>query len=184
MPAPSRRRQRAWLFVHAVLRPIPGRTGVRLRRIGYRPFFARLGRSVVIADGVQIRAPWGVELDDQVAINFGASLDGQGGLKCGRRAMIGPYALLHTTEHGQPVVGDNHQYRFGAVAVGAWTVITAHVVVTAGVTIGDAALVGAGAVVTHDVASGEVVGGVPARTIAVGTTSPAALDDQAGASRS
>lgn len=172
------------MIVHAVLRPIPGRTGSRLRRLAYRPFFARLGRSVVIADGVQIRAPWGVELDDQVAINFGASLDGQGGLKCGYRAMVGPYALLHTTEHAQPVVGDNYRYRFGPVSVGAWAVVTAHVVVTAGVTIGDAALVGAGAVVTHDVASGEVVGGVPARTIALSPALPVGLDDQAGVGNS
>ena len=68
----------------------------------YRPFFARLGTSVAIAEGVQIRAPWGIRLDEQVAVNFYASLDGQGGLTCGQRALIGPYAMLHTTEHLPP----------------------------------------------------------------------------------
>ena len=153
---------------------------MRLRRLCYRPFFAKLGRSVGIADGVQIRAPWGIELEDQVAINFGASLDGLGGLRCGQRVLIGPYALLHTTEHVQPIVGDNYRYRFGPVVVGAWAVVTAHVVVTAGVTIGEAALIGAGAVVTHDVESGAVVAGVPARSIAVGAARPAHLQDRAG----
>jgi maltose O-acetyltransferase len=151
-----------------------------LRRVCYRPFFAKLGRSVAIADGVQIRAPWGIELDDQVAINFGVSLDGQGGLSCGRRALIGPYALLHTTEHLPPSAGDNYRYRFGSVAVGAWSVITAHVVVTAGVTIGEAALVGAGAVVTRNVAGGEIVAGIPARPIVVEAVRTTSVENQTG----
>jgi maltose O-acetyltransferase len=148
-----------------MLRPVPAGLGIRLRRICYRPFFAGLGRSVRIAEGVQIRAPWGITLKDEVAVNFGASLDGQGRLTCEERALIGPYAVLHTTEHVRPKPGDNYRYRFEPVTVGAWAVVTAHVVVTAGTSIGSAALVGAGAVVTHDVAGGEVVGGVPARTI-------------------
>ena len=53
------------------------------------------------------------------------------------------------------------------MTVGAWAVIAAHVIVTAGTTIGEAALVGAGAVVTHDVGECEVVAGVPARAILV-----------------
>jgi acetyltransferase-like isoleucine patch superfamily enzyme len=131
----------------------------------YRPFFAWLGSSVAIAEGVQIRAPWGIRLEAQAAVNFYASLDGQGGLTCGHRALIGPYTMLHTTEHLRPTVGDNYRYRFEPVNVGAWAVIAAHVVVTAGTRIGEAALVGAGAVVTHDVEDCEIVAGVPARAI-------------------
>jgi acetyltransferase-like isoleucine patch superfamily enzyme len=162
-----------------MLRPLPARLGIRLRRICYRPFFAGLGHSVRIAEGVQIRAPWGITLKDDVAVNFGASLDGQGGLTCEERALIGPYAVLHTTEHLRPKPGDNYRYRFEPVTVGAWAVVTAHVVVTAGTTIGSAALVGAGAVVTHDVAGGEVVAGVPARTIIRSSDEPSSSQDQA-----
>lgn len=184
LPAPSSRYRRVWPVIHAALRPLPGRWAIRLRRLCYRPFFAELGHSVVIAHGVEVRAPWGIALADEVAINFGASLDGQGGLRCGRRVLIGPYAVLHTTEHLQPLVGDNYRYRFGPVAVGAWSVITAHVVVTAGVTIGEAALVGAGAVVTRDVGDGEIVAGIPARPIVAGTLPTASAENQAGVGQS
>ena len=142
---------------------------MRLRRVCYRPFFAELGSRVAIAEGVHIRAPWGIRLAEQVGINVYASLDGLGGLSCGRRVLIGPYSMLHTTEHVQPAPGDNYHYCFEPVVIGAWTVITGHVVVTAGVTIGEAALVGAGAVVTRHVEDRAVVGGVPARALSVGT---------------
>jgi hypothetical protein len=83
LTGPSRRRQQQWGVVQALLRYLPGALGIRLRRICYRPFFAELGAGVTIGEGVQIRAPWGIRLGEQVSINFYASLDGFGGLSCG-----------------------------------------------------------------------------------------------------
>jgi maltose O-acetyltransferase len=136
-----------------------------LRRVCYRPFFAELGSSVAIEEGVRIRAPWGIRLGEEVGINFSASLDGLGGITCGRRVLIGPYSMLHSVEHDPPARGSNYGHRFEPITVGAWTVITAHVVVTAGTTIGEAALVGAGAIVTRDVPDDGVVAGAPAGPI-------------------
>ena len=61
-----------------------------------------------------------------------------------------------------------------------WTVVPTHVkrgsslgsgaVILCGVTIGEGALVGAGAVVTHDVSDGATVAGVPARVVAAVAT--------------
>jgi acetyltransferase-like isoleucine patch superfamily enzyme len=112
LTGPSRRRQQQWGVVQALLRYLPGALGIRLRRICYRPFFAELGAGVTIGEGVQIRAPWGIRLGEQVSINFYASLDGLGGLSCGRRVLIGPYSMLHTTEHVHVGPGDNYRYGF------------------------------------------------------------------------
>lgn len=53
----------------------------------------------------------------------------------------------------------------GSVVVGNDVWIGTRAIILSGVTIGDGAIVGAGAVVTHDVPPYAVVGGVPAKTI-------------------
>ena len=52
-----------------------------------------------------------------------------------------------------------------SIVVGDDVWIGAHAAILAGVTIGNGAVVGAGAVVTHDVAPYTVVAGIPARVI-------------------
>lgn len=93
---------------------------------------------------------------------------GQGGLTIGHNVLIGPNVVISTGNHdyektelsaieqefyGKPIrIGDN-----------VW--IGANAVVLGGVSIGDHAVVAAGAVVTDDVPPYTVVGGVPAKKI-------------------
>ncbi len=58
--------------------------------------------------------------------------------------------------------------RFGRITIGSRVYIGAEAILLPGVTIGDRAIVAAGAVVAKDVPPGTIVGGVPARVI--GTT--------------
>jgi len=58
--------------------------------------------------------------------------------------------------------------RFGRITIGSRVYIGANVMLLPGVTIGDRAIVAAGAIVSKDVPPGTIVGGVPARVI--GTT--------------
>lgn len=105
------------------------------------------------------------------------------GLLCSEvptRAWIGPGFLL---VHGYGVVinarariGSNatlfHQVTIGASArgvpaIGDRVVVAAHAIVLGPVVVGDDAVVGAGSVLTSDVAANSVVAGNPARIIAV-----------------
>lgn len=83
----------------------------------------------------------------------------------GRRCSIGaarhPTAMLSTHPAGFP-----DGFEVGPLTrIGNDVWIGDHAVVMAGLTIGDGAIIGAGAVVTRDVAAYDIVGGVPARVI-------------------
>ena len=93
--------------------------------------------------------------------NYGLRLECYQSIRIGFDAAIGPEVMIRDSDnHGvdgkpatAPVVIGNH----------VW--IGARAVILKGVTIGDGAVIAAGAVVQRDVPAGALVGGVPARVI-------------------
>ena len=104
-----------------------------------------------------------VSIDSGTVIDQGCRLSTTGGLVIGRRVYISPGVWLITgsrdlddpqfSSHFKPIVIDDY----------AW--IGARATILSGVTIGEGAVVMAGAVVSRDVAAYTIVGGVPARPI-------------------
>jgi len=96
-------------------------------------------------------------------INRNCRLDGRGGLTIGSDTSISPECCLLSLTH------EVHDPAFGAVAkptsIGDHVWIGARALILPGVTIGDGAVVGAGAVVTRDVPPSAIVAGNPARRI-------------------
>lgn len=103
-------------------------------------------------------------LGKNVFINFGCSFMDRGGITIEDNALIGPNVQLITENHAMEP--ELRRYVYGKPIVikkNAW--LGAGATVLPGVTIGENAVVAAGAVVTSDVPDNAVVGGVPAKMI-------------------
>jgi len=154
--------------VGGLLRSLPGFTALVVRGWFYRRMFKKLGASALFYPGVRISHSYGIRAGDFLAINSGAILDGRGGLTLGDHVMIGPYAVIVTSDHDHqqtesPMMQLDHVMR--PVTIGSDVWIGAQAVISAGVSIGNGAVVAAGAVVTSDVADWAMVGGVPAKVM-------------------
>jgi len=106
-----------------------------------------------------------LHLRQHVFVGRGTLFDISGELTIGEDTMLAPGCFVTDHNHGiapgvpmwrQPVV-------HAPVRIGADCWLGVRVTVLPGVTIGDGAVVAAGAVVTQDVAPGSIVAGVPAR---------------------
>lgn len=89
-------------------------------------------------------------------------------LEIGRDTIIGAYSYLITGNHStsrRDIPYRDQGYDGAPIRIGSNVWLGCHVVVLPGVTIGDGAIVGAGAVVTRDIPAGETWGGVPARPL-------------------
>ncbi len=116
----------------------------------FPPFFTDFGKNI--------------HLGENVFINAGCKFQDQGGIYIGNNVLIGHNVVLATLNH------DENPSKRGnlipsPIKIGNDVWIGSNATVLAGVSIGDGAIIAAGAVVTKDVESNTVVAGVPARYI-------------------
>lgn len=111
--------------------------------------YVEIGRGVVIGDNCKIEAyafiPPGVTIEDDV--------------------FVGPHACFTNDRHPSAV----GEWEITPTMVKRGASIGANATIICGITIGEKALVGAGAVVTKDVPPGATVVGIPARLISKST---------------
>ena len=105
-----------------------------------------------------------IHIGQRVFINSGCKMQDQGGIYIGDDVLIGHNACLLTLNHEMDPENraDMHPKPIH-IEDKAW--LGSNVTVLPGVTIGEGAIVAAGAVVTKDVDSNTIVGGVPAKII-------------------
>lgn len=105
-----------------------------------------------------------IHIGKNVFINSCCQFQDQGGIFIGDNCLIGPGTIMATLNHGfEPENRQNMTHAPIVIGKGVWT--GAHVTILPGVTIGDNAIIAAGAVVTKDVPADMIVGGVPAHII-------------------
>ena len=142
----------------------------------------RLGRNAFIYPGVvlETQGEGRIEIGDDVVLSRGVHIVAFERVRLGDGVMVGEYASLRDANHrtdGGTVRDGGH--RHAPIEVGRQVWIGRGAAVLQGVTLGERCVVAANAVVTRDVAAGEVVGGVPAialRTSAAAPWRPAAAD--------
>ena len=116
----------------------------------FPPFTADFGRNI--------------HLGERVFINSGCRFQDQGGVTIGDDSLIGHNAVLATLDHD--VHPDRRADMHPApIVIGRKVWIGANATILKGVTIGDGAIVAAGAVVTKDVPADSIVVGAPARVV-------------------
>ena len=159
----------------------------RMRRVAWRALARRFGHGVRIGRGALAKHIETFEIGDGVFIGEQSFLQGRFDGRCviGDHVWLGPHSYLDARElvleeyvgwgPGAKVLGSKHtglpidvpiiqtDLRIVPVRVCAWADIGVNAVLLPGVTVGKGAIVGAGAVVTKDVAEFSIVVGVPAR---------------------
>ena len=105
-----------------------------------------------------------IHIGKNVFINMGCKFQDQGGIFIGDWALIGHNVVLATLNHAASPK-DRGSMIPAPIRIGKNVWVGANAVILPGVTIGDGAIVAAGAVVNRDVPENTVVGGVPAKVI-------------------
>ena len=124
----------------------------------------RFGRQSSVQLDCKFLNPRNVSIGERNVINFGCLLDGRRfGITTGSDVSIGPEASILTLGHDpqSPSFAD----RGGDVTIGDRVWIGYRAIILPGITIGEGAVVGAGAIVTKDVRPYTIVAGNPAREV-------------------
>lgn len=128
-----------------------------------RCFGAKVGFGVHVYPGVNIWAPWNLDLADECVVGNGATLYSQGKIFIGRRAVISQGTHLVTGTHDYTKLGFPLFTKPIYIGDKAW--IATEAFVHPGVTIGEGCIIGARSVVAKDMPPWMVCAGHPCRPL-------------------
>ncbi len=133
------------------------------RRFVFRCAGIKIGKGSTIHVGARFYYPKNITIGQGTIIGDHVTLDGRAPLHIGNHVDIASEAMIFNSQH------DIHNPLFEAieapVTIQDYVFIGPRVIILPGVTLHKGAVVAAGAVVTKDVESGTIVGGVPAKPI-------------------
>ena len=142
---------------------LPGLRLIRVRNWILRRFGAAVNGWSLIYPSAKIFAPWNLEMGLGGCIGPDVELYNKDKIVLGDQVTISQGAYLCTAGHD--ITSKTMALTTAPIIIGNLAWIGAKAIVLPGVTIGEGAVVGAGAVVTKDVEPWTVVGGNPARVV-------------------
>lgn len=128
-----------------------------------RAFGAKIGRGCRVQGGAEIWQPWNLALGDHCWIDGGAKLYTVDKISFGSNCVVSAGAFVCTAQHD--VTSPIFELTTAPIVIGDCAWIASYSIILPGVTLGEGAVVAAGAVVTKDVEPWTVVGGNPAKFI-------------------
>ena len=134
-----------------------------IRRFFYRLAGMKIGRGSAIHMQLRLYDPRHIVIGKDTIIGEGAVLDGRDKLSIGNHVDIASGVMIYNSEHD--VQSPDFHAVTAQVMIEDYVFIGPRAIILPGVKIGKGAVVGAGAVVTKDVESFAIVGGVPAKVI-------------------
>lgn len=150
------------------VRMIKGKKGIAIRYIFLKSLCKECGDNVGVREGVYIYNPQKLSLGNNVSINPMCYLDALGEIKIGNDVSIAHGVTIMSTSHNYedlecPIKDQGCKTKNVIIENNVW--IGAKATILYGIKIGQGSIIGANAVVTKDVESGNIVGGVPAKFI-------------------
>lgn len=132
------------IFARLTGKPINDTLGI------FPPFYTDCGKNITVGN--------------HVFFNSGCNFQDQGGITIDDGVLIGHNVVLATLNHCM-ISEQRANLEPAPIHIGKNVWIGANAIVLPGVTIGDGAVIAAGAIVTKDVPANTIVGGVPAKKI-------------------
>lgn len=134
-----------------------------LRNFIWRLVGLKLGQRSTLHTGVRVFDPRGIAIGQGSIIGYRTFIDGRDQVKIGSHTDIASEVMIYSSEHD--LSSAEFSPRSLPVTIGDYVFIGPRAIILPGVSVGDGAVVAAGAVVTKDVAPFTIVGGVPAKLI-------------------
>jgi len=156
-------------YINTVLRNIPGRLGLELRRSIITKYFASCGEQVEIYEGVRYRGVRHLHVGSHVMIGIDNFIQASGEITIGNHVMIGPGVKIWSINHNyddisKPIAEQGFDYDPVTIGDGVW--IGADSFILPGVTIPEGCVISARSLVhKKNYPPYSLLGGMPCRVI-------------------
>lgn len=147
--------------------------GFRFRRMLAPYIFKSVGKNFKCFHFVEWSYGYNMSIGDDVVIHRHVLLDDRGGIEIGSRVSISDYANIYSHSHA---VNDIYDIKLDKTIIEDDARVTYHTTVLSGTRIGKHGLLGAMGVLSKNIADYHIHTGIPAKSVAVKSIAPAAVE--------
>jgi acetyltransferase-like isoleucine patch superfamily enzyme len=134
-----------------------------VRNLFWKLAGVKLGKKSTLHTGIRVFDPRNIKIGEGTIVGYATFIDGRDQVTIGSHTDIASEVMIYSSEHD--LGAEDFHAILAPVKIGNYVFIGPRAIILAGVSIGEGAVVAAGAVVTKDVEPFTIVGGVPAKVI-------------------